>query len=93
MTAPMLIAVALAACANTAIYGMAIYVRSHKVEPFVTASVVTAFMTLVLAIVGANRSASWSVSGYVASVLLVSIPWTIAIFKRYYRYSGTGDVC
>lgn len=84
MAVPVLIAVALAACVNTAIYSMAIYVRSHKVEPFVSASVITGFMTLVLALGGAKYSASWSVSGYVASVLLVSFPWTIAIFKRYY---------
>jgi hypothetical protein len=85
MSVPVLIAVAFAACANTAIYAMAIYVRCHKVEPFVAASLVTAFMTLVLAIVGASHNAIWSVSGYVASVLLISFPCTIAIFSRYYR--------
>lgn len=84
MAVPMLIAVAFSACANTAIYAMAIYVRSHKVEPFVAASVATAIVTLVLAITGAIHNASWSVSGYVSSVLLISFPWTIAIFRRYY---------
>jgi len=87
MDVKMLIAIALAACANTAIYAMAIYVRSHKVEPFVAASVVSASVTFFLSIVGAIYSARWSVSGYVVSVLLISIPWTIVIFKRYYHYN------
>jgi hypothetical protein len=41
-------------------------------------------VTLVLAITGASHNSSWSVSGYVVSVLLISFPWTIAIFRRYY---------
>ncbi len=85
MAAPVLVAVAFAACANTGIYAMAIYVRSHKVEPFVAVSLVSAIMTLVLAAIGANHNASWSVYGYLAPALLVSLPWTIAIFKHYYR--------
>lgn len=84
MAVPVLIAVAFAGCANTAIYAMAIYVRSHKVEPFVAVSVVTAIITLVFATIGATHNSDWSVSGYVATVLLVSLPWTIAIFRHYY---------
>lgn len=84
MEVPVLISIAFAACANTAIYAMAIYVRSHKVEPFVAVSIVTAIMTLIIATLGANHSSTWAVSGYVGIVLVVSFPWTIAIFRRYY---------
>jgi hypothetical protein len=80
-----LIGIAFAACGNTAVYAMAIYVRSHKVEPFVTSSLVTALVTIVLALLGVNYSADWSVYGYVTSVIVVSLPWAVKIFTSYYK--------
>jgi len=84
---PILLGIAFASFANIFIYAMAIYVRSHKFEPFVIVSVVTAIMILVFVIFGANHNANWSVLGYVVSVILISLPWTFLIFIRHYKFN------
>jgi O-antigen/teichoic acid export membrane protein len=77
--------IALTALANSITYALAIYVRAHKVEPFVFLSGFIAIGTLVLVVWGAQSSPGWAVVGYSFFSIFVALPVTFIIFLNYYK--------
>lgn len=80
-----LVMIAIASLANSLTYAFAIYVRSHKVEPFVVLSCFNAFATLVLVYLGSNFGAGWAAMGYCFLNIFVALPITFIIFFKYYK--------
>lgn len=80
-----LMAIALASLANALTYSLAIYVRAHKVEPFVILSCINALGTLTFVSLGAHFGAGWAAMGYSFLSIFVALPFTFIIFIRYYK--------
>lgn len=76
--------VGLSAIASSAIYSMAIYVRSHKEEPFVIIAIFSGLSSIALIIFGSFFGVFWAVLLYSLSILLVSLPLTTVIFLRFF---------
>ncbi len=83
-----LVMIAIASLANSLTYAFAIYVRSHKVEPFMTLSILNAVGTLVLVSLGANYGAGWAAMGYCFLSVFVAFPVTLHIFLKYYKVNS-----
>jgi hypothetical protein len=82
---PVLGCLAWSTVANTAIFAMAVYMRAHRQEPMLVASIVTALATVILAAgVGARQGVLPMMFLYAAVLTLVTLPWTIMLFRRYY---------
>lgn len=75
---------------GTIIYVMAAYMRAHKEEPLVLSSLVIGGMTLLAAIAGARLGGDAVVLAYACVTLFLNLPWTAAIFCRYYRHDTRG---
>lgn len=79
------IALAIVSTLGTAIYAMAAYMRAHKEEPLVTSSLVIGAATLAGAVLGGYINTDAIVAAYAAVTIFVNLPWTVLIFRRYYR--------
>lgn len=71
--------------ANCAIGAMAIFMRCHKEEPMLVPSVVMALLTLTSVSWGSTVNAQLPFVLYSAVTLCIALPWSIAIFLRYWR--------
>jgi hypothetical protein len=80
-----LISLALVCIANTAIFSMATYMRAHREEPMLPVSVVGGIATALVAWFGSLSSVLVMSILYAALTLFLSLPWSIALFMRYYR--------
>ncbi len=80
-----LVMIAITSLANALTYAFAIYVRSHKVEPFMTLSGFNAVSTLILVVLGANFGSGWAAMGYCFLNIFIALPITFMIFLRYYK--------
>lgn len=74
-----------AALLNSVIYSMALYIRSHKVELLVGASIVGALLVVGLVFIGSLFGIAYVVYGYVASVVFFGFPITFWIFSIKFR--------
>lgn len=72
---------------NTFIFAAASYMRAHKEEPMLWASVVTGLATLLAATVGASLGVLPMMMLYMSVTIFIALPWTIRLFMRYYRKS------
>ncbi|KQN72994.1 hypothetical protein ASE91_18285 [Sphingomonas sp. Leaf62] len=70
---------------GTIIYAMAAYMRAHKEEPLVLSSLAIGSTTLLAAIAGARHGGDALVLAYACVTLFLNLPWTVVIFRRYYR--------
>lgn len=68
--------------ASALIYSMAIYLRAHKIELLVGASIVSAISVLIVVIVGSLFGLKYVVYGYSMSCTFIALPLTYIIFKR-----------
>ncbi|WP_294196926.1 hypothetical protein [uncultured Sphingomonas sp.] len=75
---------------GTSIYAMAAYMRAHKEEPLVLSSLVIGGMTLLAATAGARLGGDAVVFAYACVTLFLNLPWTVVIFRRYYRRDTRG---
>ena len=82
---PVLACLALVSVVNTFIYAAAVYMRAHKEEPLLLASIIGGLLTGLSAYAGARMGALPMMIMYAALTCGVGLPWTIVIFRRYYR--------
>lgn len=87
-----LIMIALASLANALTYSLAIYVRAHKVEPFVILSCLNALGTLIFVTLGAHFGAGWAATGYSFLSIFWALPFTFIIFLKYYKANSRGPL-
>jgi O-antigen/teichoic acid export membrane protein len=82
---PVLACLALVAIVNTFVFTAAVYLRAHKEEPLLLASIVGGLLTGLSAFAGARAGALPMMMMYAALTCGLGLPWTIVIFRRYYR--------
>lgn len=75
----------LVATANSFIFAAATYMRAHKEEPMMPASVVCAVLTLAAIVYGTRFGTLATVALYAAVTTIVALPWTTALVLRFYR--------
>jgi hypothetical protein len=78
-----LISIAAASTINTMIYAAAVYMRAHREEPMLPVSVVSA-LTTVSIVVLTKENVQYMMFGYAALTGLLTLPWTLMIFKKYH---------
>ena len=69
---------------NCIISSMAIFMRCHKEEPMVVASVVMAFLTSISVFWFCRYGVKWVFLIYAALMLFVALPWTYILFRGYW---------
>ena len=77
--------IGLSAVVSSIIYAEALYVRAHKVEPFVKMSITVGFISVVLIFLGSFISINSVVFMYSATIIFISFPLTSLIFLKYFR--------
>lgn len=85
---PVLACLALVTVANSFISAAAVYMRAHKEEPMLWPSVVTGVLTGLVAWFGSKYGALPMTAAYAVITLCVTLPWTIILFRQYYRRSS-----
>lgn len=80
---------------NSIIFAFAVFMRAHKEEPLMLASVVLALLTLGIVYWSSKFSVELTAGLYMMVTLIVGFPWTYIIFQRYwsrYKYEdNTGN--
>ncbi len=79
-----LVCLGLVTLINSVIFSVALYLRSHKEEPMLLASIVGGVLTLAGVYVGANYSAFAVAFIYMLATLCVGLPWSLILFRSYY---------
>jgi hypothetical protein len=77
--------IGLSAVTSSIIYAQALYVRAHKVEPFVNVSIIVGFISVGLIFLGSLVNINWVVFMYSASIIFISFPLTTSIFLKFYK--------
>ncbi len=75
----------LANVANTVVFAMAVYIRAHKEEPMVAASVTQAVAVLAIVQWASQVSVELTAQLYFWTSLLIAVPWFAVIFSRYWK--------
>ena len=83
--------IALSTVINCIIFSAAAYMRSHKEEPMVLPSVVSAVATLVAVAIGSQFSVFAILAVYTGVTACISLPWTIKLLNNYYGKSLKWD--
>jgi hypothetical protein len=84
---PVLICFALVTIINSFVFVAAVYMRAHKEEPMLRLSVVMGLLTGVAAWFGSQHSTLGMTVAYALLNIIVSLPWSIILFIRYYKRS------
>jgi hypothetical protein len=74
---------------NNLVGGMAIYMRCHKEEPMLANSVLTGVLTFAGVAIGSRVGAIWPFAAYLAVTAVVSLPWTIVLFRSYWKRTSS----
>jgi hypothetical protein len=82
---PVAACIAVVTLANTLVFAAAAYLRAHKEEPLLWTSVVSALAVLLAASAGSALGVLPMMALYMIVTLLVPLPWTLALWRRYYR--------
>jgi hypothetical protein len=77
--------IAVVTLANTFIFAAAAYLRAHKEEPMLWASLVSGLAIVAGVSAGSAFGMLPMIAIYMAVTLLVPLPWTLALFRRYFR--------
>jgi hypothetical protein len=75
---------------GTIIYVLAAFMRAHKEEPLVLSSLVIGGMTFIGAMLGGRIGTDAVILAYAGVTLFLNLPWTVAIFRTYYRRRDIG---
>lgn len=70
---------------NQVIFSVAAYVRAHKEEPMLLQSVVVGLLLAVCLYKFAAISVLYAALSYLVVTLVISLPWALLTFKRYYK--------
>jgi len=70
---------------GTTIYALAAYMRAHKEEPLMLSSLVIGSMTFAGALLGGRIGTDAVIVAYACVTLFLNLPWTVIIFRTYYR--------
>jgi hypothetical protein len=68
---------------NCATYAMATFIRAHKEEPLLAQSVVCAAVMVPTLYLLAHVGLTAMAAGFVGIIVIVALPWTMAVFRRY----------
>lgn len=80
---------AIATTVNVLVYACASYMRAHREEPMMPVSIVSALCTLAAVLTTANAPVPWMMALYACISMLITLPWTVALLRRYQaRHSG-----
>ena len=79
------ICIAISALMNCISFSLAAYMRSHKEEPMVLPSVVSAIATALVVGIGSQHSVFAMMASYTLVGVCFGLPWTIQLFMGYYR--------
>jgi len=71
--------------ANCLIFAAATYMRAHKEEPLLVPSVVSGLLIGGTVVLASSRSVLLTVFLYMLLVLVVALPWTALLLRKYYR--------
>ncbi|MFG6431937.1 lipopolysaccharide biosynthesis protein [Roseateles sp. LYH14W] len=82
---PVLALLALACTANCVVFSAAAYMRAHRTEPMLPVSVCSAALITVAAWQGSKLGLLEMSAAYTGITLLVTLPWTLLLFRRYAR--------
>ncbi|SEK57306.1 hypothetical protein SAMN05216359_102248 [Roseateles sp. YR242] len=82
---PILLLMGGATVGNCLIGAMAIFMRCHKEEPMLQSAVVVAVLTLAGVASTSRYDVHWPFAMYAGITVLVGLPWTVLIFRRYWR--------
>jgi hypothetical protein len=77
--------IGLSAMVSSIIYAQALYVRAHKVEPFVSISIIVGLISIGLIFLGSFFGIDWVVFMYSASIIFISFPLTSLVFFKFYK--------
>jgi len=77
--------IALVTIVNSVIFGMAVFMRTHKEEPMTLPSVVLAVIVLCIARWASAVSVEATSALYLLVTLVIALPWTLSIFKNFWR--------
>lgn len=77
--------IALVTVINSVIFGMAVFMRTHKEEPMTLPSVVLAVIVLCIARWASAVSVEATAALYLLVTLVIALPWTLSIFKNFWR--------
>ncbi len=83
-----MLCLALATVVNCAIYAMATFIRAHKEEPLLAQSIVCAIVMAPAVYVSSYFGVTTMAATFSAVIVILSLPWTIIIFRRYYARSA-----
>lgn len=86
---PTLLCIAAATAANVVIYGAASFMRAHREEPMLAVSVVGGLLVLTTSYFASQHSAFLTMLLQAIVTCGISLPWTLALFRAYYRRSAT----
>jgi hypothetical protein len=70
---------------NSIVFAAAVFMRAHKEEPLAMQAATLAVLVLMTAYFGARISVEFTMQLYLAITALVSLPWALILFKRYYQ--------
>lgn len=87
---PQLAILALVALCNSIIFALATFMRVHKKEPMLANSLVCGALVAGVAWFTSFHGSAQVVTGNLAVIALVSLPWTIALFLRFWRLDDAG---
>ncbi|HWH83117.1 MAG TPA: hypothetical protein VNU71_12865 [Burkholderiaceae bacterium] len=82
---PILACLALVTITNTFIFAAATYMRAHKQEPMLAASIVGGLLTLACAYFGSQVSSLTVIGLYALTTVVVGLPWTVHLFLPFFR--------
>lgn len=82
---PILFCLAFVTIVNSIIFSAAIFMRAHKEEPMLGVSVVSGTLVAATAWFGSNYGPMEIMFGYAGVTILISLPWTLFIFYRYFK--------
>jgi hypothetical protein len=81
---PVFVCMVVVALTQCFIFSAAAYMRAHKEEPMMLNSVVIGLLTLLGSFIGSRYDVQTMIAVYAAINVLVGLPWTLILFKKYY---------
>lgn len=86
---PTLACIATTTSITVVIYGIASYMRAHRQEPMLPLSIVCGLVTLFGVYVASRDGVFATMLVQMLVTALISLPWTLALFRSYYRRGST----
>jgi hypothetical protein len=82
---PVLLCLATVTLANNLIFSAATYMRAHKVEPLLLQSVLCGGLIATAVVLGSSMGVLAMMVMYMFVAVVVALPWTALLFRRFYR--------